>query len=91
MRITASDQVVSTELPDGGGVLLDLKSELYFGLNDVGVAVWEGIVNGRTFDEIVGQVHTDFGAPPAQISDDVAELLAELRSRGLVSLETADD
>ena len=71
---------------DDGAVLFSPASEVYFGLNHVGAAVWGLLppVSG-TLEELcaaLGERYPD--APPATIAADVARLLGELGEAGLV-------
>lgn len=82
-----SDDAVLTELRDGTGVLLDLRSRFYFTLNRTGVLVWKLLGEGAPD---VGAVASDVaarfpGVDPAGVRRDVEALLAELRSEGLVA------
>src|SRR5688572_2049712 len=71
---------------DDGAVLFSPASEVYFGLNHVGAAVWALLPPvSDTLDALcaaLGERYPD--APPATIAADVARLLAELGEAGLV-------
>lgn len=84
-RFVASDDVIGREV-GGEIVLLDLESGTYFGLNEVGGAVWKQIVDGNgTIDGIVDTLFNIYEADRAQIESDVLALLEELTGRGLVT------
>ena len=51
---------------DGAAVLLDLKSEVYFGLDDVADAIWRGIESGRTVREIAAGLSEEYNAGAKQ-------------------------
>lgn len=76
---------MSTELPDGGVVLLDLSSELYFGLNEVGASVWSGIQAGEDFAGLVTRVCSEFDVERSVAEADLHALITELLERELVS------
>lgn len=86
-----NDRVMSTELPDGGTVLLDLDTELYFGLNAVGTMIWSGLRDGNPIDTIVTEVAQKFEVPIATVQVDAAELLEQLVSKGLVASNSDAD
>jgi len=46
-RLVAPTDVLMREL-DGEAVILDLKSETYFGLDDVGTRIWTHLTNAPT-------------------------------------------
>jgi hypothetical protein len=72
-----------------GGVLLDLETSLYFGVNAVGALVWELIGSGKEISRIVQEMHSKIEDPPRDLADDVDQLLAELEERRLVVLDDA--
>lgn len=78
-----SDDVLVTELPDGESVLLDLKTEAYFGLNELGTAVWAVLAGDALLDDLVAATAQESGVAERQIRADIAALLAELVERGL--------
>ncbi len=83
-----SDEVVLTELKDGTGVLLHVGSRCYFTLNPTGVRVWKLISAGAATDAVAvaRSLAASFPeADPAAIGADVAALLAELTTEGLLA------
>jgi hypothetical protein len=79
--------VILTEMKDGTGVLLDLRSKFYFTLNATGVSAWKLIASGEasTAQAIAERIARDFEAPSIpEVVADVAALLAELRAEGLL-------
>jgi hypothetical protein len=79
--------VILTEMKDGTGVLLDLRSKFYFTLNATGVAVWKLLASGEatTAPELARRIARDFHAPSVEaVEADVAALLAELTAEGLI-------
>lgn len=76
---------MSSELPDGGSVLLNLESELYFGLNAVGSMLWASLQAGESYDSAVGQIQQRFDVDRARIDADVEALLDQLDDKGLLN------
>ena len=70
-------------------VMLDPGPGVYYGLNVVGTAVWQFIQQPRLPDEIVDHVCARFEVARDRCREDVAALVADLASRGLV--EFVDD
>lgn len=77
--------VIWTALPDGA-VLFAPDTEIYFSLNEVGALVWELLGGGcASVEELCARVVEAFpDAPVDEVSGDVAALLAELGSAGLL-------
>lgn len=69
---------------DGAAVLLDLKSEVYFGLDDVADAIWRGIESGRTVREIAAALSEEYDAGVEVLQADTQRFVAELMNRRLV-------
>jgi len=83
-----SDEVVLTELKDGTGVLLHVGNKHYFTLNPTGVLAWKLVAAGEAPD--AGALALAIAArypevDPAVVGADVAALLAELATEGLLA------
>jgi len=89
LRVTVSDQVLCQKV-GGETVLLDLASEQYFGLDEVGTRFWELLVSSTTFDEIVNLMANEYEVSHAQIEIDLKELLLRLSAEGLVSMSPVE-
>lgn len=76
---------VAASMLDDETVLLNLQSEEYYSLDDVGSRIWELIDGTRTTAQIVDAIAAEYGADPALVATDVADLLDELSREGLVS------
>jgi hypothetical protein len=70
-----------------GAVLYSTEEEVYFGLNPVGVRVWELLPPAhQTLDQVVRVLATEFpDVDEDVIRADVAELLDDLAKLGLVN------
>jgi hypothetical protein len=86
--VRLSPDVIFRDL-DGEAVLLDLASGRYFGLNAVATRVWMELHDGTTVDGVIAAVSEEFDGDPDEIARDVAELLEELASRGLLFADAA--
>jgi len=67
-----------------GGVLFETRSEKVFTLNATGAAVVREIAAGAAEGEIAGRLRARYDDPRGVIDNEVAQLLADLRARGLV-------
>lgn len=75
---------VHTRTFDGELVLVDLKSGDYYGLNELGARLWEGIVAGKTPREIALALEGTYAVPAGQLLSDLAALADELVARRLL-------
>ncbi len=83
-RLVRSDEVLFQNL-DGEAVLLDLASETYFGLNEVGTRVWELLEASRTLGELSSQLQAEYDVEAARAESDVIDLATRLVEAGLAS------
>ena len=83
--LTRNPDVVARELPESeGGVLLNVASGAYHGLNPTGFVTW-GLIDGvRTIDELVDGVRERFPDAPANLQTDVLRFLEGALERDLV-------
>jgi hypothetical protein len=65
-------------------VLLDLRSEKYFGLNSVGLRVWELLQQDGDAVAIRDQLLKEFEVSAATLEQDLNEVLARLLAAGLI-------
>lgn len=84
-RLSRSDQVLFQDV-GGEAVLLDLASETYFGLNQVGTRVWTLLPDAASLGEIHAVLCAEFEAPAETIERDLLALAAELTEAGLVAV-----
>lgn len=84
-RAERSDQVLFQNL-DGEAVLLDLASETYFGLNEVGTRIWQLLESAATLEEVHRSLCAEFDADAARIEHDLLALVGELSKAGLVTV-----
>jgi len=70
---------------DEGGVLTQLDTGQYHGLNSVGTLIWS-LIDGRTFAELVEAVRSEIVEPPPQLAEDISEFIGALLQRRLIDL-----
>jgi Coenzyme PQQ synthesis protein D (PqqD) len=64
-------------------VLFHMQSGRYFSLNECGARIWDGCDGTRTGAEIAELLIKEYYAP-AEVRDDVSDLLLQLTEKGLV-------
>jgi hypothetical protein len=82
-RVRIADHVSFT-LVQGEAVIVDLKRGLYFGLDEIGTAIWQCIAQHGTVSQAVAQLEQDYDIDPAQLRDDVRRWIARTRAAGLI-------
>lgn len=86
-RPQCPDHVVARMLDDET-VLLNLQTEEYYSLDDVGSRIWQMVDGHHTVAQIVEAIVAEYSADPAQVTTDVSDLLDELSHEGLIAWRT---
>ena len=87
--LTVSKAQLSSDLADEA-VILDLKGGIYYGLNPVGVRVWNLLKKAPcSVGEIREVLLDEFDTSPEQCSRDLKALLKSLVDAGLIEVRTA--
>src|SRR5712671_2916434 len=81
--LKVSDDVVFREL-DGEGVILNLASGIYFGLDDTGTRMWRLIDQHRDLRMVLSALCDEYEAPSETLERDLISLVAELTEKGLL-------
>jgi hypothetical protein len=84
-KVQIPDDVLVSEL-DGESVLLKLKSECYFGLDEIGTRFWDRLVSSHSIAGAYQAVLSEFDVDPDQLRADMTELLDSLVEQGLIEL-----
>lgn len=75
----------------GESVLLDLKSEQYFGLDAVGTRIWQLIEQDGDLINVFEQLLDEYEVEAEQLERDIIELVDQLLEAGLVILDPEDE
>jgi hypothetical protein len=73
---------------DGESVLLNLKSESYFGLDEVGTRMWQVLTHSDSIKAAYETLLAEYDVEPETLQRDLEELIDQLVEHGLV--ETND-
>lgn len=82
-RFRAVPDAVCCEFDDGLAIL-NLQSNIYFSLNEVGAFVWGVIQTPRRLSEICEEVGAEFDVDAGRCAADVDALVESMTSHGLV-------
>ncbi|GIT98594.1 PqqD family protein [Sulfurovum sp. TSL1] len=85
-KITFSDTVFAQEV-DGEMVLLDMESENYFGLDEVGTAIWQAMQEKETLKEVFKTLLEQYDVEEEVLEKDLSEFVDKLLKSGLVKVE----
>jgi phosphoribosylformylglycinamidine (FGAM) synthase PurS component len=84
-KISAAPNVMAQDLA-GESVLLDLTSEQYFGLDDVGTRMWQLLTEKDSIQTALDILQGEYDVDSAQLQQDVETLVEELLANGLVEV-----
>ena len=87
--ITLSPEVISQEV-SGETVLLDLESENYFGLDEVGTRIWQLLNEGSNLQNVLNTLLTEYEVDEQQLKKDLQDHITQLVDAGLISLAPAE-
>lgn len=86
--VVATPEQVSSDLA-GESVILNLKTGMYFGLNEVGASVWNLLQQPRSVNDICTQILDQYEVESEQCEQDVLTLLNELVESELIEIKDA--
>lgn len=85
-KIKPSENVLFQEI-SGEYVLLNMESEKYFGLDEVGARVWQILSEDENPAKVLQQLEAEYDVDPQTLRNDVAKLIEEMKAEDLVSVE----
>ena len=90
-RIERNERAVFRELTDGAGVVLNLDTSNYHGVNATGAVLWELTGSSPTFGELVAAAADRFENVPPALEDDVEGFVLALVERDLLHLSPPNE
>lgn len=85
-KVVVPDTVLFREL-DGCGVLLNLATESYLSLDDVGTRMWTLFTSASSVQAAYERLLAEFDVAPEVLRRDVENLLNQMLEHGLVELK----
>jgi len=82
-RVRVSD-AVHTRLFDEELVILDLTKGEYFALDPIGARLWTGLETGKTIEQIVEEIVSEYDVGPENVMADLLSLGDEFVRQGLM-------
>lgn len=85
--VTVSEEAVFKEL-SGEGVLLDLASGMYFGLDETSTRLWKLIQAHGSLRRVFDAMLAEFDVDAVRLRADLIEFVGDLQRRNLVTIQT---
>jgi len=86
LRVHTSPEALFQEI-GGDGVILDLASANYFGLDGVGVRLWQLLQENSDLKVACDTILSEYEVEADQLHQDIAKLITQLVDSGLASVE----
>lgn len=71
----------------GESVLLDLKTERYLGLNEVGTRMWQALSESDSIQAAYETLQAEYDVTPQQLEEDLRDLIDRLLEHELIITE----
>lgn len=84
-RASIPEDVMIRDLA-GESVLLNLNSETYFSLDEVGTRMWHALQQSGTVRQAYETLVSEYDVAPDTLRDDLFKLIKELTEHGLLAL-----
>jgi len=84
-RVRVPDRVLTQKLDDET-VLLDLESERYFTLDDVGSRMWHALAETGSVEDACEVLLAEYDVESSRLESDLRTLVSQLRWEGLVEI-----
>jgi len=85
-RVVLSPDAMFQEI-GGEGVILDLASSTYFGLDEVGVRLWQLLQVNPDLQDACDTLLSEYEVDSAQLEQDLLKLVSQLSEAGLAKVE----
>ena len=86
-KIEISSEVLTQEV-GGETVILDLKSESYFGLDEIGTRIWQLLQEQKDVHTITEAMLNEYDVEEEQLEKDIQNLLTQLNKAGIVTFNS---
>ena len=83
--VAVSEGQVSSDLANEVAIL-DLKSGMYYGLNEVGSRIWQLISEPKTVGEVYETLLEEYEVEHERLEQDLIDVLQQLADRGLIEV-----
>ena len=83
MRFTIPEDVLFRQVGDEA-ILLNLETEFYYSLDEVGARMWSVLASTGSLDAVESAVVEEYDAPAERVRQDLDKLVSDLVQHGLL-------
>ena len=84
-RVSVPPDILISEV-GGESVLLNLKSERYFGLDDMGTQMWKTLIASDSIQAAYETLLAEYDVEASRLREDLDELIQQLMEQGLLEV-----
>jgi len=84
-RVSVPPDILISEV-GGESVLLNLKSERYFGLDDIGTQMWKTLIASDSIQAAYETLLAEYDVEASRLREDLDDLIQKLMEQGLVEV-----
>ena len=84
-RLSTPSDVLVSELA-GESVILNLKSECYFGLDEMGTRMWSALTTSESIQAAYDGLLAEYAVDEKELRHDLSELIEKLVDQGLLEV-----
>jgi len=84
IKYSIPNNVMQREMPDGEAILLNVDTEKYFSLDQIGASVLSALINSNNYDEALNTLKTRYEVDQTELKRDMDELIENLINNGLL-------
>ncbi|HSR74060.1 MAG TPA: PqqD family protein [Sulfurovum sp.] len=85
-KIIFADTVFAQEVDDEM-VILDMESENYFGLDEVGTSIWQAMQEKETLQDVFDALLEQYEVEPEILAKDLSDFVEKLLENGLAKVK----
>jgi hypothetical protein len=83
-RVRIQDDVLFQEL-QGEAVLLNLKTGVYLGLDQIGTRIWQILQEDGALSRVMEVILQEYDVTPERLTQDLLDLINQMQEQGLLA------
>lgn len=83
-------QLVFAQMVDNEMVLLDMNSEHYFGLDEIGTAIWQAMQESENMNQVFARLLEQYDVESDILKKDLMDFVQKLQEDGLIMVSAIE-